>query len=165
MDADILLEKAKTFVEEKINEIMFIHRSFGGWERWFQLSFAYYLSSTYVVDTEVVYQNRRIDLSIQDENMEDHYVEIKCLGDTQLITESINQFVNGVFEDIDKQQHAQLIGDKYCMVVIPNDINGVGCKVFRFISNSVKTEQYENVIERIVFSRDQSIAVVLYEII
>ena len=130
-------------------EVRYNWAAYGGWERWFQGTFAPYLfyQNNLIVDTEVtptvrqgtlVNQNgQRVDIVCY-ENNNISYIELKCIPFTA-IAGRVNtlSYCNGVYEDWAKLYYRdanQLIS----LVLIPCDVDCMGTSIYNALKQTAE---------------------------
>lgn len=122
------------YVIIKSDKIMFSCRCNGGWERWLQLELARFFSKQEKILNVVTEWNNplnseRVDIEITDKltgREEMNFIEIKCARDSDYLKENMQSFAAEIFTDWNKQISFTVLGRRFCLILVQNDINGYG---------------------------------------
>lgn len=145
--------KLSYYARECINAhsdyVLYNWAAYGGWERWFQGTFAPFLFYKFQINSETegkpklrpdqpVSQNRqRVDLILNKDKITT-FVELKCIPNTASIENgNIATYCNGVYEDW-KKLYYRLADYLVSLVLIPNDVYGIGSRLMNELTNRAK---------------------------
>lgn len=138
---DFIMSVVENYLMYNANRVMFNWAANGGWERWFQGELSWMFSKSIpVVENEVkpdtlidVETSQRVDISLIDYYNSIAYIELKCFSFIQITNENIEHFYQSVINDWKKLWYMK--HKKYSLVMIPNDVNGVGKRLQERLKN------------------------------